>query len=82
MLDTATKVKGTIEFRNHCHLPGIFFGYLPFEGSRALLFFVFALIYFFLCGNCSSIMIVHYSVMVVVVVAFAEATACLSPMKV
>ena len=77
VLDTATKVKGTIEFRNpYGYLPGIFFGYLPFEGSRALLFFVFALIYiFFLCGNRSSIMIVHYSVMVVVVVAFAEATA-------
>ena len=74
VLDAATEVRGTMEFRNpYGYLSGIFFGYLPFEGGRAVVFFVFAVINFFLLyAHRKSLMLVHYSIMSVVVVAFAE----------
>ena len=75
VLDATTKIKGTMEFRNpYGYLSGIFFGYLPFEGGRAVIFFIFAIIYFtLLCAHRSGLMVVHYSIMAVVVIAFAEA---------
>lgn len=74
VLDAITEVRGTMEFRNpYGYLSGIFFGYLPFEGGRAVIFFVFAVVNAFLLhAHRKSLMLVHYSIMSVVVVAFAE----------
>jgi hypothetical protein len=46
VLDAATRVTGTLEFRNpYGYLSGIYYGYYPFEGCRAAVFFCFTLFY-------------------------------------
>jgi len=66
--DAATRVAGSIEFRNpYGYLSGIYYGYYPFEGCRAAVFFCFALFYAAaLVRNWAHAMRIHFAIFAMV----------------
>lgn len=72
--DAATRVTGSIEFRNpYGYLSGIYYGYYPFEGCRAAVFFCFALFYAAaLVRNFAHAMGIHFAIFAMVSVTSAS----------
>jgi len=70
-----TAIKGSINFRNpYGYLPGMYFGFLPWNGIRALLFVIFDMIYFYLfCRYRDKLLKVHIAIGMVLVMASLEA---------
>lgn len=72
-----TRLEGELAFRNpYGFLPGIYFGYLPFHGARAILFGLFSLGYLLLLiRHWDKLLPLHYAILGVMIIACSEAFA-------
>lgn len=69
-------IKGTITFKNpYGYLPGMFYGYLPFEGARMVALVLFGIAYLFsIYKHWDELLPLHGAILFVLGVAILEAT--------